>query len=67
MAAGRGSLSAATQPPRDRRDGEDPKTMDTRCSCPHLPGKLSLVLCHGLCIGEGLRFWETPGALEAQP
>lgn len=62
MAAGRGSPSTATQPPRNRRDAEDPKKMDTRCSCLHLPGKLSMVLCHGLCIGEGLCIWETPGA-----
>lgn len=44
-----------------------PKKMDTRCSCPHLPGKLSTVLSYGLCIGKGLCFWEIPGAPEAQP
>lgn len=61
MAAGRGSPNTATHPPRNRRDAEDPKKMDTRCSCLHLPRKLSMVLCRGLCIGEGLCFWETPG------
>lgn len=65
MAAHRGSPSTATQTPCDRRDGEVAKKVDTQCICPHLPGKLSTVFCHGLCIGEGLCFWESR-ELEAQ-
>lgn len=67
MAAGRGSPGTATRPLCGRRDGEDPKKMDTRCSHPYLPGKPSMMRCRGLCIGEGLCFWETPGQLEGQP
>ena len=67
MAAGRASPRAVTRPPPDRRDGQGLKKVGARSSCLHLSGRLSMVLCHGLYIGEELCFWDTPGAPEAQP
>lgn len=65
MAAGRDSpgqpLSLLS--PCDRRDGEDLKRMDSRCSCPHLSEKLSTLLCCGLCTGRCSGFGRPLGHL----